>query len=104
MIGNMMILREVGMSVEGFKSLFGGSQETVLELVQLEDGALALRTMGSQQPLVKIEFNDEVRTLLGEQIGLVAQHMIQAAIFGVMEQQMGKWHAQVVDQKPQFYS
>jgi hypothetical protein len=30
--------------------------------------------------------------------------MVQAAIYGVMEQQMNKWHANVVDQKPQHYS
>lgn len=92
------------MSVEQLKELLG-TQETVLELVQLEDGVLALRAMGSEQtPLVKIEFNEEVRKLLGENTGLVAQHMIQAAIFGVMEQQANKWQAHVVDQKPQFYS
>lgn len=92
------------MSVEELKELLG-TQETVLELVQLEDGVLALRAAGSeQQPLVKIEFNDEVRKLLGENTGAIAQHMIQAAIFGVMEQQSNKWHASVIDQKPQYFS
>ncbi len=92
------------MSVEELKELLG-TQETVLELVQLEDGALALRTANSdEEPLVRIEFNEDVRKLLGENTGAIAQHMIQAAIFGVMEQQANKWHANVVDQKPQFYS
>ena len=92
------------MSVEDLKDLLG-SQEAVLELVQLDDGVLALRATGSEQaPLVKIEFNEDVRKILGETTGLVAQHMIQAAIMGVMEHQSGKWHAEVVDQKPQYLS
>ena len=82
------------MSVEELQKLLGTQEETVLELVQLDDGALALRASGSDQsPLVRIEFNDDVR-----------KHMVQAAIYGVMEQQMNKWHANVVDQKPQHYS
>ena len=93
------------MSVEELQKLLGTQEETVLELVQLDDGALALRASGSDQsPLVRIEFNDDVRKLLGENAGTVAQHMVQAAIYGVMEQQMNKWHANVVDQKPQHYS
>lgn len=92
------------MSIENLKDLLG-NQEAVLELVQLEDGALALRTAGSDKaPLVRIEFNEEVQQLLGENAGVVAQHMVQAAIFGVMEQQMNRWNAQVVDQKPEYYS
>ncbi|KAA8732764.1 hypothetical protein F4V57_09380 [Acinetobacter qingfengensis] len=92
------------MSIEEMKDLLG-TQETVLELVQLEDGALALRAVGSDKaPIVRIEFNDEVRQMLGESTGIVAQHMVQAAFFAVMEQQSNKWHAQVIDQKPEFYS
>lgn len=92
------------MSVEELKDLLG-PQETVLELVQLDDGALALRAADSDEtPLVRIEFNDEVRRLLGDQTGIIAQNMIQAAIQGVMEHQLNKWHASVVDQKPQHLS
>lgn len=92
------------MSIENLQDLLG-TQETVLELVQLDDGALALRAAGSEKaPLVKIEFNDEIRNVLGEGTALVAQHMIQAAFFALMEQQVSKWHAQVIDQKPHYYS
>lgn len=92
------------MSIEDLKDLLG-TQETVLELVQLDDGVLALRAAGSEQaPLVKIEFNDDVRKILGDTTAVVAQQMIQAAILGVMEHEAGKWHAEVVDQKPQFLS
>ena len=92
------------MSVEDLKDLLG-NQDAVLELVQMDDGALALRATGSEQaPLVKIEFNDDVRKILGETTGLVAQSMIQAAIMGVIEHQSSQWHAQVMDQKPQFLS
>ncbi len=43
------------MSVEELQKLLGTQEETVLELVQLDDGALALRASGSDQsPLVRI--------------------------------------------------
>ena len=67
------------MSIQQLKELFG-NQEAVLELVQLEGGELALRNAGSEnEPLVKIQFSDEVKAILGEQTPVVAQHMIQPA-------------------------
>lgn len=55
------------MSIQQLKELFG-NQEAVLELVQLEGGELALRNAGSEnEPLVKIQFSDEVKAILGEQ-------------------------------------
>lgn len=92
------------MSIQQLKELFG-NQEAILELVQLEGGELALRNAGSEQePLVKIQFNDEVKALLGDQTPLVAQHMIQAALFGLLEKQMNQWQAEVVDEQPQHLS
>ncbi|WP_394661342.1 hypothetical protein [uncultured Acinetobacter sp.] len=92
------------MSIQQLKELFG-NQEAILELVQLEGGELALRNAGSaQEPLVKIQFNDEVKALLGDQTALVAQHMIQAALFGLLEKQVNQWHAEVVDEQPEFMS
>ncbi len=92
------------MSIEQLKELFG-SQEAILELVQLEGGELALRNAGSENPLVKIQFNDEVRALLGDQIPVVAQHMIQAALFALMEKQGNEFdETAVVDEKPKYLS
>ncbi len=92
------------MSIEQLKELFG-SQEAILELVQLEGGELALRNAGSEDPLVKIQFNDEVRALLGDQIPVVAQHMIQAALFALMEKQGNEFdEIAVVDEKPKYLS
>ncbi|MCU4414400.1 hypothetical protein KTH71_10195 [Acinetobacter sp. WU_MDCI_Axc73] len=92
------------MSIQQLKELFG-SQEAILELVQLEGGELALRNADSEQePLVKIQFNDEVKALLGDQTPMVAQHMIQAALFGLLEKQMNQWQAEVVDEQPQYLS
>lgn len=92
------------MSIQQLKELFG-NQEAILELVQLEGGELALRNAGSnQEPLVKIQFNDEVKALLGDQTALVAQHMIQAALFGLLKKQVNQWHAEVVDEQPEFMS
>ncbi|RLZ08386.1 hypothetical protein EAH57_08770 [Acinetobacter sp. 2JN-4] len=88
------------MSMQQLKELFG-NQEAVLELVQLEGGELALRNAGSEQePLVKIQFSDEVKEILGDQTPAVAQHMIQAALFGLLEKQMNQWQAEVVDEQP----
>lgn len=92
------------MSMQQLKELFG-SQEAILELVQLEGGELALRNVGSEnEPLVKIQFSEEVKAILGDQTPLVAQHMIQAALFGLLEKQMNQWQAQVVDEKPKHLS
>jgi hypothetical protein len=92
------------MSIEQLKELFG-SQEAVLELVQLEDGELALRSAGSEkEPLVKIQFNDDVKALLGDNMPVVAQQMIQAALFALMEKQVDEFEAEVVNDKPQFLS
>lgn len=92
------------MSMQQLKELFG-SQEAILELVQLEGGELALRNAGSEnEPLVKIQFSEEVKAILGDQTPLVAQHMIQAALFSLLERQMNQWQAEVVDEKPKHLS
>ena len=92
------------MSMQQLKELFG-NQEAILELVQLEGGELALRNAGSEQePLVKIQFSDEVKAILGEQTPMVAQHMIQAALFGLLEMQMNELQAEIVDEQPTHFS
>lgn len=92
------------MSIEQLKELFG-NQEAILELVQLEGGELALRNAGStKEPLVKIHFNDEVKSLLGDQMPVIAQHMVQAALLGLMEKQVNEWQAEIVDDQPQYLS
>ena len=92
------------MSIEQLKDLFG-NQDAILELVQLEGGALALRNAGShKQPLVMIQFNDEVKALLGEPTPVIAQQMIQAALYGLLEQQVNEWQAEVVDEEPKYMS
>ncbi|MDD2946418.1 MULTISPECIES: hypothetical protein [unclassified Acinetobacter] len=92
------------MSIEHLKELFG-SQEAILELVQLEGGELALRNAGSEkEPLVKIQFNDQVKALLGDQTQVIAQHMMQAALFAMMEKQVNEWQAEVMDEQPKYLS
>ena len=63
------------MSIQQLKELFG-NQEAVLEL----------------------------KAILGEQTPIVAQHMIQAALFGLLEKQVNEWQAEVVDEQPKFLS
>ena len=92
------------MSIEQLKELFG-NQEAILELVQLEGGELALRNAGSEkEPLVKIQFNDEVKMLVGDQMPVIAQHMVQAALYALMEKQVNELHAEIVDEQPQYLS
>ena len=92
------------MSIEQLKELFG-NQEAILELVQLEGGELALRNAGSEkEPLVKIQFNVEVKMLLGDQMPVIAQHMVQAALYALMEKQVNELHAEIVDEQPQYLS
>ncbi|MBF7688471.1 hypothetical protein [Acinetobacter rathckeae] len=86
------------------KELFG-SQEAVLELVQLENGELALRNADSEKaPLMTIQFNDDVKEILGDQAGIVAQSMVQAALFSLLEKQMNQINAEIVDEQPQYFS
>ncbi len=79
--------------------------ETILELVQLPDGEIVLRPAGTQEePLVSIRFSAKVQEMLGEQLEGVGQHMIQSALKLVMERQMARWQAQVMDEEPAHYS
>ncbi len=92
------------MSIEQLKELFG-HQEAVLELVQLEGGGVALCSAGSEkEPLVIIQFSDEVKALFGDQTPVIAQQMVQAALFALIEKQSNEWEAEVVDEQPQFMS
>ena len=49
-------------------------------------------------------YSEEVKNILGDQTPLVAQHMIQAALFGLLEKQMNQLQAEVVDEEPQYFS
>ncbi len=92
------------MSIEQLKELFG-TQEAILELVQLESGELALRNADSEKdPLLTIQFNDDIKVLLGDQMPVIAQQMIQAALMALLEKQSNEWNAEVLDEKPQFLS
>lgn len=108
--------------------------ETVLELVQLRAGVIALRSTdfakniaqddvstdllalspddaldadcaeSAQEPLVTIKFSDEIQAALGDALQGIGQQMIQAALAALMEQQSAKWHAKVMDECPAHYS
>ena len=107
--------------------------ETVLELVQLQAGVIALRSAdfaedsaendvdglleftsevdlnhpaetAASEPLVTIKFSDEIQAALGDALQAVGQKMIQAALAALMDQQSAKWHAQVMDECPAHYS
>ena len=53
---------------------------------------------------MKIHFNDEVKSLLGDQMPVIAQHMVQAALLALMEKQVNEWQAEIVDDQPQYLS
>lgn len=91
-------------SIEKIKDLFKSS-ETVLELVQLSDGELVLRSSKTDdQPLVTIKFSEQVQEVLGDNAQALGQHMVQSAIQMVMEQQAARWHAEVFDVEPANFS
>lgn len=80
------------------------AKETMLELVENE-GKLVLRPMNSEEePLVSIEFSDQVKEMLGGDTHFIGQHMIHAAIQGFMHKQVSRWHAHVYDEEPAHYS
>lgn len=85
----------------GSKPQLSEPTETLLELVQLPDGAVVLRPADSEEePLVSIRFGDQVHKMFGEQLPAIAQVMVQAAVAQIAEQQMARWHAQVMDERP----
>lgn len=87
------------------KSATGVPQETMLELVELEDGKLVLRSVNSDEaPLLSIEFSEQVKEMIGSDAQYIGQHMVQAAIQSFMHKQVAQWHAQVYDQEPLHYS
>ncbi len=57
-----------------------------------------------KEPLVKIQFSDELKAILGEQTPIVAQHMIQACFVWAVRKQVNEWQAEVVDEQPKFLS
>ena len=85
---------------------------TTLELVQLDGGEVVLRPAmqadgESEQPsdpLVSIQFSDELQSALGEDMRRLGQQMINAAIHHVMQKQLARWHANVLDEEPAHYS
>lgn len=87
-------------------------KETMLELVQLDGGEIVLRPVESDEstaegktaPLVSIQFSEQIKDLLGDDLQGVGQHMIHSALQLLMQQQMASWHAQVVDEEPVRYS
>lgn len=83
-----------------------GIQETMLEFIETDNGDLVLRDAkdSDQEPLVKIQFSDKVKQMLGNDAQYIGQHMIHAAIQAVMHKQFSQWHANVYDEEPQHYS
>lgn len=83
----------------------GFAQETMLELAEVREGMLILREMGADdEPLVRIEFSEKVRNMLGDDVRVIGQAMIHAAIASVVQHQAGNYHAHVFDEEPVHYS
>ena len=73
--------------------------------MQRDDGMLVLQEVGDKEPLVTICFADKIKEMLGqENLQMIGQHMIQAAIATFMQKQMNQYHAHVFDEKPKRFS
>lgn len=92
------------MSISKLKDLFGG-EEVMLELIESNTGEMILRNgHGAQKELVKIQLDADIKEVLGERTHILAQQMVQMVLFNLLEQQLGEWHANVIDEPPQYYS
>ena len=81
------------------------AKETMLELIEADDGRLMLRDMeGEHDALVTIAFSDKIKDILGSDTQVIGQHMIHAAIQIIMQKQISQWHANVYDEEPTHYS
>ncbi|PNP98954.1 hypothetical protein [Moraxella sp. RCAD0137] len=79
-------------------------QETLLEFIEEPSGAMTLREVGNDEPLVSIAFSAQVKDMLGDDVRMVGQAMIHAAISSVVQRQSNFWHAHVYDEEPAHYS
>lgn len=79
-------------------------QETLLEFIEEPSGAMTLREVGNDEPLVSIAFSEQVKDMLGDDVRMVGQAMIHAAISSVVQRQSNFWHAHVYDEEPAHYS
>lgn len=79
-------------------------QEVMLELVEDENKLMLREVKNHDEVLVSIEFSDKVKGLLGGDVRMIGEHMIQAAMASVMHQQMSRWHANVYDEMPKRFS
>lgn len=79
-------------------------QETLLEFIEEPSGAMILREVGNDEPLVSIAFSAQVKDMLGDDVRMVGQAMIHAAISSVVQRQSNFWHAHVYDEEPAHYS
>lgn len=92
------------MSISKLKDLFGG-EEVMLELIESNSGEMILRNgHGEQKELVKIQLDADIKEVLGDRTHVLAQQMVQMVLFNLLEQQLGEWHANIVDEPPQYYS
>lgn len=82
----------------------GFVQETLLEFIEESSGAMILREVGHDEPLVSITFSEQVQDMLGADARVVGQAMIHAAIASVVQRQSNFWHAHVYDEEPAHYS
>lgn len=83
----------------------GFAQETVLELIENEEGKIVLRDAGdAENPLLTIAFSEKVQDMLGGDMQYIGHQMVHAAIQAVMQKQVSQWHANVYDEEPEHYS
>ncbi|WP_019671861.1 hypothetical protein [Psychrobacter lutiphocae] len=83
----------------------GFVQETVLELVENDQGQIVLRDAAdTDEPLVTIDFSSKVKDILGSDAQFIGHKMIHAAIQEVMQRQVSLWHANVFDEEPEHFS
>lgn len=93
-----------GQQQDGQRAFKNIPRETILEFVEA-DGKLLLRdAKNTADWLVAIEFSDKIKDLIGDDHLFLGEHMITAAITMFMRQQKARWHANVYDVEPSFYS
>lgn len=69
----------------------GITPETVLEIVELEEGGLAIRDVDSdEEPMIKVNFSAELKDQLSDQYLEVARVMLTAGIQMVAESGLQK--------------
>lgn len=78
--------------------------EVMLELCKQDNQIILRESKDHEAVLAKIEFSDKICQMLGEDMPMVGERMIELAVASMVQRQMATYHANVLDEESDFIS